>query len=275
MLFSVKNGRLPLDGGHMDYIRFGTGGKALIMLPGLGDGLRTVRGTALPMAWMYRCFSRAFTVYMLSRREPLSKDASIADMADDLKLAMDALGIEKADILGVSMGGMIAQQLAIRHPEKVNRLILTVTCPCPNDILTESVTEWMDLARKGDHSAFMDSNMRRLYSDSYYRHSRWMVPLLGTLTKPRSYDRFLVQAQACLNHDSLAELPGIQVPTLVIGGKADKALGCEASRILADRIPGAQLKIYENQGHSLYEEAPDFNRIVLNFLMKASDPSGV
>ena len=266
MVFSAKNCRLPLDGAHMDYVRFGAGSRTLIMIPGLGDGLQTVRGTALAMAWMYRCFTKDFTVYMFSRREPLNPGTSTAAMADDLALAMDALDIQKADILGVSMGGMIAQQLAIRHREKVNRLILAVTCPCPNEILTESVTEWLALADKEDHAAFLDSNLRRLYSQRYYRKNRWMVPILGSLTKPGSYNRFRIQAQACLTHDIRTELSQIQAPTLVIGGEADQALGCEASRILAAHIPGAKLIIYENQGHSLYEEAPDFNQTVLDFL---------
>ena len=267
MLFSAKNGRLPLAGSHMDYIRFGTGKRVLILLPGLGDGLQTVRGTALPMAWMYRCFSRAFTVYMFSRREPLPRGTSTWDMAGDLKLAMDTLGIPQADILGVSMGGMIAQQLAIRYPEAVHKLVLAVTCPCPNEILTESLQEWITLALEGNHRAFMESNLLRIYSEDYCRKNRWMLPILGQLTKPKSYDRFLIQAEACLTHDALDLLNRIQCPTLVIGGDLDKALGGEASRILASRIPGARLKIYETWGHGLYEEAPDFNRTVLDFLI--------
>ena len=77
---------------------------------------------------------------------------------------MEMLGIEKADIFGVSMGGIIAQHLAIGHPERVNKLILAVTSPKPNPILRESIEEWVSCARRGDHTAFMDSNVRRSYS---------------------------------------------------------------------------------------------------------------
>ena len=70
MLWNTKNGTVKLDGGTMDYVRFGTGQRVLVMLPGLGDSLRSVRGTALPMAVLYREFSKDFTVYMFSRVAP-------------------------------------------------------------------------------------------------------------------------------------------------------------------------------------------------------------
>ena len=189
-----------------------------------------------------------------------------ANHINGLLRAMEALGIGRADILGVSMGGMIAQWLAIDFPEKVGKLILTVTCPEPNPILRESVQEWVDLAKRGDHAGFMDSNLRRIYSERYYRRNKWLTPLVGALTKPKSCERFFRQADACLTHDALAELPNIKAQTLVIGGEKDLALGGEASKILAQHIPGAELKMYPQWGHGLYEEAGDFNDVVLAFL---------
>ena len=270
MLFSAKNGRLFLNGARMDYVRFGNGARSLLLLPGLGDGLTTVKGTALPMAWMYRALAADFTVYMFSRPEPLPPNSTTRDMARDLKSAMDALGISRADVVGVSMGGMIAQYLALDYPGRVNRLVLTVTCGCPNPILENAVTQWISQAKAGNHTALMDSNLRLIYSDTYYRRNRWMVPLVGALTKPKSYDRFLIQANACLTHNALPQLDALSCPTFVIGGEEDKALGAEASRVLAARIPGAKLKLYPGQGHGLYEEAPDFLKTVTDFLLETT-----
>ena len=258
----IVNGKI----GTTDYIRFGRGVRKLIILPGLGDGLRTVKGTAAPMAWMYRIFAKDFTVYMVSRRDDLPEGHTTRDMAADLKGFLDALGIAQADILGVSMGGMIAQWLAIDYPERVGKLVLTVTASRPNEILEDSVNTWITQAKSGDHTALMGDNMRRIYSEDYCRKSGWMVPLLGVLTKPGSYARFLTQASACLHHDAYDCLPRIQAPTFVIGGGRDKALGADASAEIAARIPGAVLKIYHQWGHGLYEEAKDFNAVVLNFL---------
>ena len=266
MLYNAKNGTIRIGGTTMDYIRFGRGARTVIMLPGLGDGLRSMKGAALPMALMYRVFCRHFTVYAFSRKNALPQGYTTRDMARDQAEAMEMLGIEKADVFGVSMGGMIAQHLAIDYPEKVNKLILTVTCARPNPILTESVEEWMELAGKGDHVAFMDSNVRRIYSDEYYRKNKWLVPIMGTLTKPKSYERFFVQAKACLTHDAFDSLHRIGAPTLVIGGEKDKALGGDPSREIAAKIPDAKLEMYEAWGHGLYEEAKDFNQRIMDFL---------
>ena len=266
MLFHAKNGTLELSGTTMDYIRFGTGNKVLVILPGLGDGLQTVKGTALPMAWMYRMFAKDYTVYAFSRKNALGSGETIRQMAADQAEAMKLLGIERADVFGVSMGGMIAQYLAIDHPQLVGKLVLAVTSARPNPILRESVEEWVQLAKSGDHAAFMDSNLRRIYSDDYYRKNQWMVPILGVLTKPKSYERFLIQASACLGHDAMDELHQITAPTFVIGGEKDLALGGDASREIAEKIPHSRLHMYPGWGHGLYEEEKDFNSLVLEWL---------
>ena len=266
MLYNAKNGTLNIGNTTMDYIRFGSGQRTLVMLPGLGDGLRSMKGTALPMAFMYREFCKDFTVYAFSRKNELPEGYTTRDMAKDQAEAMAQLGIEKADIFGVSMGGMIAQHLAIDYPEKVNKLILTVTSARPNPILTESIDEWVALAKRGDHAGFMDSNLQRIYSDGYYRRNKWLAPIVGKLTKPKTYDRFFVQANACLTHDAYESLHKIKAPTLVVGGEQDKALGGDPSKEIAARIPGAQLQMYEQWGHGLYEEAKDFNQVIVDFL---------
>ena len=112
----------------------------------------------------------------------------------------------------------------------------------------------------------MASNLQRLYSDRYCRKNGWMVPILGALTKPKSYERFFTQAQSCLTHCAAPELSRITARTLVIGGGQDKALGGEASRKIAAAIPGAALKMYPQGGHAVYEEEKTFNRTVLEFL---------
>ena len=117
MLHNAKNGTLRIDGTNMDYIRFGSGDRVLVMLPGLGDGLRSMKGTALPMAFMYRVFAKDFTVYAFSRKNVLPVGYTTRDMARDQAEAMEQLGIGCADIFGVSMGGIIAQHLAVDYPE--------------------------------------------------------------------------------------------------------------------------------------------------------------
>ena len=268
MLYNSFNGQLNIGDATMEYIRFGKGKRILVMLPGLGDSLRSLKGTQIPMAMLYRIFAKDFTVYAFSRTEVLPEGYTTRMMARDQAEAMEQLGIAKADVFGVSMGGMIAQHLAIDFPEKVEKLVLTVTSARPNPILIESINEWASLAKADDHTAFMESNLRRIYSEKYYRQNRWMLPLLGKLTKPKSYDRLFVQADACLRHNAYDSLHKIKSPTFVIGGEKDKALGAEPSREIAERIPNAKRKMYPQWGHGLYEEAKDFNQTVYDFLMR-------
>ena len=227
-----------------------------------------MKGTVLPMAYMYRLFAKDFTVYAFSRKNELPQGYTTRDMAGDQAEAMEQLGIRKADIFGVSMGGMIAQYLAIEYPQMVQKLILTVTSSRPNRILASSINEWVSYAQADDHTGFMDSNVRKIYSENYYRKNKWLVPIMGKLTKPKSYDRFYIQAEACLTHDAYKRLSQIKAPTFIIGGEQDHALGSDASRELAEKIPNAQLLMYEQWGHGLYEEAKDFNKRVLEYLSR-------
>ena len=265
MLWNAQNGSITAGNTVTHYLTFGSGSKTLVMLPGLGDGLKTVRGMALPMAWMYRTLAKAFRVVMLSRKIPLEDCADTCTMAQDALKALDALGVQRFSLVGVSMGGMIAQHMAALAPERVEKLALVVTCPCPNPVLEDAIACWTDMAARGDHRALMVDNGRRIYSDGYVKRYGWMFPLAALFSKPRSYRQFLIMAQACRTHDAMAQLPLITVPTLVIGGAQDKCLGGDASRLLAERLPCSRLKLYPDYGHGCYEEATDFLQTLLEF----------
>ncbi|MBQ3105849.1 MAG: alpha/beta fold hydrolase, partial [Eggerthellaceae bacterium] len=164
---AASNGVLVIRDTTMDYIRFGCGKKTLVMLPGLGDGLRTVKGSSLPLSLLYRKLASEFTVFACRRVNDLPEGYSTVDMAKDQIEAMGLLGIRNAAVLGVSMGGMIAQHVAIEEPSLVDALVLVVTSAEPHPALGESVEEWVSLARRGDHVAFMDSNLKRMYTERY------------------------------------------------------------------------------------------------------------
>ena len=266
MLWNAKNGRVALQEGTMPYASFGHGERKLVLLPGLSDGLATVAGKALLLAGPYRPYFRDFTIYMFSRKEPLPEGHSIRDMARDQAEALQALGLSRVSVLGVSEGGMVAQYLAIDHPELVEKLVLAVTAPCVNDTIQDCVPGWMDMARRDDHRALMIDTAERSYSPACLKKYRKLYPFLGHVGKPKSYDRFLANAQAILAFDARDELKNILCPTLIIGGTEDRIVGRSASRELAEGIPNSQLYLYPGLGHAAYEEAKDFNERVFAFL---------
>ena len=265
MIYDAKNGRLCLPFGDMDYIRFGRGVRTLVMLPGVGDGLKTVRGMALPFALLYRSLAKDFTVYVFSRREKLPEHMGTREMAEDLNAAMETLGLSGAALVGVSQGGMIAQWLAIDHPDKVGKLVLTVTLARPNNTVRRVIETWTEQAKRGDYRGIMLDTARRSYSEKRQKTALLEYSLLGNLGKPKSFDRFLTQAESCVTHDAYDVLDRIACPTLVIGGTDDRIVTADASREIAAKIPGSKLYLYEGLGHGLYEEAPDFLRRVSDF----------
>ena len=262
---NAKNGRVGIGGAEMDYVSFGRGEKNAVILPGLSDGLATVKGKALLLAPPYRSYFRDFTVYMFSRRNDLPDGFSIRDMADDQAEAMRSLGLEGSCVLGVSEGGMIAQCLAAYHPELVERLAIAVSAPCANDTVRDSVTRWIGYAVKGDHRSLMIDTAERSYSPARLKKYRRTYPVIGLIGKPKSYVRFLANANAILDFDISADLGKIACPTLIIGGLDDRIVGPDASLEMHELIPGSELYMYEGLGHAAYEEAGDFNGRVFGF----------
>lgn len=268
MFWKAKNGNIKIDDTDMDYITFGKGSKPLVMIPGLGDGLTTVKGMAVFMALTYHMYARDYKVYVFSRKNHLEKGYFTRDMARDQAEAMRKLGISNAMIVGVSQGGMIAQYLTIDAPDLVEKLVLVVTLSKQNEIVREVIESWIKLAEQGDHKSLMIDISEKSYSEKYLKKYRMMYPIIGKIGKPKNYDRFLVQADACIQHNAYDELEKIKCPTLVIGGEEDKIVGVNASVEIADKIKNSELYLYKDLGHALYEEAKDFNKRVQEFLSK-------
>jgi len=264
-MLKAVNGQVYLDDDTMDYIRFGSGSRIMILVPGVGDGLKTVRGMALPFAFLYRTLAADFTGYMFSRRNLLAPGTGTRKMAADLDQAMEMLGIRSASVVGISQGGMIAQWLAIDHPDKVERLVLAVTLGRPNPKVSRVIASWMRMAERGEYKRIMLDSARRSYTPSRLKKIRWMYSLPGNVGKPKSFGRFLIQAQSCLTHDAWNDLDKITCPTLVIGGTEDGIVTGHASEELADKIPGSTLYMYQGLSHGLYEEAKDFLPRVMAF----------
>ena len=259
------NGCVNIGDTDMYYVSFGTGEKKLVVLPGLSDGLATVKGKARLLAAPYKKFNDDYTVYMFSRKNDIPEGYSIEDMADDQVTAMKNLGIDKASVLGVSQGGMIAQCIAIRHPEVTERLILAVTAPYANEVVTEAVSSWIEMASRGDHRTLMVDTAERMYSESFLQKNRKYFPFIAKFTKPSSYDRFMKNANAILRFDVRNDLSKISCPTLIISCSDDKTVGNDAKGELKDGIAGSELFVYEGLDHGAFEEAKDFYDRVLAF----------
>ncbi len=265
MGWNLKDECVRTDGMEMQYVSFGSGKKKAVFLPGLSDGLASVKGKAFVLAAPYRKYFSEFTIYMFSRRNNLAKGISIQDMADDQAAAMKELEIEKAYVLGVSEGGMIAQALAASYPQMVEKLVIAVSAPYANETAQQRVRHWLKLTEENNHKELMIDTAENSYSEKYLKAFRMTYPLLGKVGKPKDYLRFQANAEAILSFDGRTDAEKIACPVLIIGGKDDRIVTAEASFEMKELIPSSHLYMYEGLGHGLYEEASDFNDRVFSF----------
>ena len=260
-----KNGCVKVGNTDMYYASFGEGKKNLIVLPGLSDGLWTVKGKAWLLSGSYKHFFKDYTVYMFSRKNELPEGYSIKDMADDQAVALKNLGIEKTMVMGVSQGGMVAQLLAANYPELVEKLILVVTASYANDTIKSVVTKWIEMTTTSTHTDLMLDTADKVYTAQFNEKNKKYLPLVARFTKPTNYDRFLKNAYAILNFDARAELSKIKCPTYIMSGNCDNTVGNDAPYELKEGIAGSEILIFDGLGHGLFEEDKTFYDKVLSF----------
>lgn len=262
MLYNAKEHNLKLQNMEMNYITFGYGDKPLVMIQGLNT--RSIKGAALPLAYMYGIFAKDYKVYLFDRRENIEENVTVRELAADTAIAMDFLRLSKADIFGVSQGGMIAQYLAIERPDLVDKMVLAVTLSKNNDTVTAVINDWIEMTRQGKMKDLVTDMAVKMYSDAYVKRYLPLLPLLTFFQKPKDVPRFISLAKACLTCNTYDELNKIQCPVLVIGGIQDKVVSAKSSKEIAEKL-GCSIYMYENLGHAAYEEAKDFNRRIYEF----------
>nr|WP_263393668.1 alpha/beta hydrolase [Streptococcus sp. Marseille-Q6470] len=263
---STKGKTLYFNDKSMDYVIFGKGKKPLVIVPGLGDGLQTVKGMAQMLALTYREFAKVYKVYVFSRINELPENYTTRNMAADVAEAMEILNITGAYVMGISQGGMIAQWLAVDFPERVQRLILTVTTAKPSQLARERIERWQKLSQSGNFKHLMLDIAKHSYTQKSYQTWRLLYNVMGIFGRIKDKQRISIQAVSCLKHDSLVVLERISCPTLIIGAEKDNVLGVEDSLELHQHIKDSQLTLLPECGHALYEQNKNFQNRVLVFL---------
>ena len=263
---STKGKTLYFNDKSMDYVTFGKGKQPLVIIPGLGDGLQTVKGMSQMLALTYREFAKVYKVYVFSRINELPENYTTRNMAADVAKAMVILNITSGYVMGISQGGMIAQWLAVDFPEKVQKLILAVTTAKPSQLARERIEHWQKLSQSGNFKHLMLDIAKHSYTQKSYQKWRLLYNIMGRLGRIKDENRIAIQSQSCLEHNSLEVLKEIHCPTLILGALEDDVVGVDGSKELAKAISGCQLLILKHSGHALYEENKVFQEAVCEFL---------
>jgi pimeloyl-ACP methyl ester carboxylesterase len=183
-------------------------------------------------------------------------DYSIKMFADDTAKLLDSLKIEKAHILGISMGGMIAQEFALDYPQRVEKLVLCSTnCGASKSVQPgPKVLGVLMSGGAGKAEDIVKNTIPLLFTEDFMKKNpAYMKQVTDQLMKaPITPDAFTRQVKAIMAWDTYARLPRIKAPALVMHGKKDILVPPENAKIIADRIPGAKLAYFENSGHGLF-----------------------
>jgi 3-oxoadipate enol-lactonase len=190
----------------------------------------------------------------------VSEPFTIAEMAADTAALLDALEIESAHVLGISMGGMIAQELALAHPARLRSLTLGCTyCGGPGSQLMDPA-DFQGLAEamaSGDQDRVFQA-MYELNLSPGFRAGASRFPEFLAMAEAVPVLRGTVelQLQSILSHDTSARLPGLSPPTLVVHGTVDRVLGYPNGQLIASLISGSRLETLEDVGHMFWWEQP-------------------
>lgn len=258
------------------YEEFGAG-EPLVMIMGLGGTVQAWGLQIPPLSQHYRliCLDNRGA----GRSDMPAGPYDTGQFAEDVIAVMDAAGLDSAHVLGASLGGLIAQELYHRHPQRVRSLILACTGAGANDPvhippLDPKVLETLQLDRAAEPAERLVAAMEEIF---YHPSYRAKIPnLTARLLKlhqaaPQPPHAYAAQLAACFNHPpNSPRLARIRVPALVLHGEHDAVWPLGNARYLAEQIPAAELVVIPDSAHMFLVEKPrEFNRAVLDFLAKA------
>ena len=246
---------------------------------GEGDPLVLVHGLAYDRAGWGRLpdlLAERFRVVLVDNRGVGESDVpagpySVAEMADDVVSVLDDAGIERTNLFGVSLGGYIAQELALAHPERVERLILASTAPGgpkahPMPQSTQDVfARYPTMGREAGLRMFVENSLGE-------RGVRELPDLVEEIFEYRlghapTVDAWLAQATAGATFDAFDRLDAIGVPTLVIAGGADIVVDPRNAVLLGELIRHARVEVVPDRGHLLvWEDSGRVAELVTEFL---------
>lgn len=232
-------------------------GDPLLLINGIG-------GTSLGWAPLLPLLAGLFRVVTSDNRGVGRSEAppgpyTTRQLADDAAALLVHLGVERAHVVGSSMGGMIAQELALAHPALVDRLVLSGTFARPRRAIMDPwLTFVAQMAERLDPVAVTLGWLPWLYTPAFLADpERVEAALAWQDPYPAPPHGIAAQVEAVRAHDTLERLPRIAAPTLVLVGADDVVTPVYYAQELAERIPGARLQVLERVGHSALSEYPE------------------
>ena len=253
----------------MRYFRFGRGERTLVILPGLS--VQSVMSAAPAVADEYAVMQDEFTVYLFDRREELPQEYSVYEMAEDTAAAMKVLGMCDVCLFGASQGGMIAQCIAINHPELVGKLALGSTAASADAADSDVIGKWIALAKAGDRVELYSEFGRAIYPEAVFEKYGDALSSLGKTVTDGELARFAILADGTSGFNVIDRLTEIKCPVLALGSADDMVLGADSINSFIEKLgdrPDFSYYIYDGFGHAAFDTAPDYRDRLYDFFIQ-------
>ena len=252
----------------MKYFRFGSGAQTLVILPGLS--IQSVMGAADAVAAAYASLTESFTIYLFDRRSDMPPSYTVREMARDTAAAFEALGLKDVCLFGASQGGMIAQVIAIEHPELVRKMMLGSSSAHVQDAQYRVLESWAQLAKEKDRVGLYLAFGKEIYPPKIYEQSRDALKAAAGTVTDEDLRRFIILVEGTKGFNIVDELDRIRCPVMAVGVFEDRVLDSDATMEIAESLDWRadfRLYMYIGYGHAAFDTAPDYRERMLNFFL--------
>lgn len=261
----------------LSYSVEGDGDEAVLLIMGLG-GRAADWGSTFPSALARRYRVIRFDNRGVGRSPKATGGYSLSDLAKDATAVLDAEGVQRAHVVGYSMGGMIAQLIALEHPDRVERLVLVSThfggpqCVAPTPAAMRLFDPDQMVAQGRDAESILRISMGVLTGEGFLdRSPQALAFMVGNVrAAPTHPAAFMAQMQAIIGSDRSSLVRNIAKPTLVVHGTQDELVPVGNGHLLHERIPRSRLELFDGVGHMPMLEVPErLSEVVMSFLGNA------